>query len=249
MTVKLTNFQKVQEFSSGFDVARTDNPDEKLFKLRWDLIQEESDELFQALKDENYVEILDAVSDILYVVLGASDSFNKNFDEMCDSSFSLKISLPDTISLMPFSKYRMQVIFDEQKDKLSHLQNDYSTAIQNLKNAFASRDVNEIVKKLVPVHTYLYEWAYMFGFDLDETFNLVHDSNMSKLAETEEIAKNTVEWYKINETRYDSPSYRLSPIKVNGDDRWIIFNSSTGKVLKSINYHAVDLSKYIDKFQ
>jgi len=254
MTVKLTNFQKVQEFTSGFDVARTDNPDEKLFKLRWDLIQEESDELFQALKEENYVEILDAVSDILYVVLGAADSFNKDFDLVLEefnieTGNDLKIDLSDNIALMPFGKYRMQLIFDDEKDKLIRLENNYSSAIKNLKIAFISRDVKEIVKQLVPVHKYLYDWAYLFGFNLNETFALVHDSNMSKLAETEEVAQQTVTWYRENETRYDSPAYRLSPIKVNNEDRWIIFNSSTGKVLKSINYHAVDLSKYIDKIQ
>ena len=68
---------------------------------------------------------------------------------------------------------------------------------------------------------------------------------IEKLAETEDIAKQTVEWYKKNETRYDSPAYRLSPVKVNGEERWVIYNQSTGKALKSINYHAVDLKKYL----
>ena len=98
---------------------------------------------------------------------------------------------------------------------------------------------------LATIHDYLYIFSYLFGFDLDATFNMVHDSNMSKLAETEDIAKQTVEWYKKNETRYDSPAYRLSPVKVNGEERWVIYNQSTGKALKSINYHAVDLKKYL----
>jgi predicted HAD superfamily Cof-like phosphohydrolase len=253
MTIKKTNFQKVQEFTTGFDVVRTNTPDDKLFKLRWDLILEESDELFQALSNQNYVEILDAVSDILYVVLGAADSFNQDFDSilydsMKDSDIILlnyKYTLKDEILLMPISEYRMKIIFDEEIEKLNILQNEYSTAIRNLKEAFVSKNIDNIMIKLIKVYNYLYVWAYLFGFDLDQTFALVHDSNMSKLAESEKIAQDTVEWYLKNESRYDSPSYRLSPVKVNGEDRWIIYNSSSGKVLKSINYYPVDLGKYL----
>ena len=253
MTVKITNFQKVQEFTTGFDVARTSTPSDKQFKLRWDLILEESDELFDALIDENCVEILDAVSDILYVVLGAADTFNQDFDAILSDSIGkdefniskLKYLLKDEILLMPFNEDRMKIIFQEETEKLNLLQNEYSTAMRNLKEAFVTKNIDNITNKLVHVYNYLYQWAYLFGFDLDLTFCLVHDSNMSKLAESEKVAQETVEWYLKNETRYDSPAYRLSPVKVNGEERWIIYNSSTGKVLKSINYHPVDLGKYL----
>ena len=55
---------------------------------------------------------------------------------------------------------------------------------------------------------------------------------MSKLCLTEELAKETVEWYKKNESRYDSPTYRESFDK----KYYVVFNKSTGKILKSINY-------------
>ena len=71
---------------------------------------------------------------------------------------------------------------------------------------------------------------------------------MSKLAETEEVARNTVKWYLENEKRYDSPAYRLSPVKVNDQPRWVIYNQNSGKALKSINYHAVDFVEYFNKF-
>ena len=77
----LTNFQKVRDFNISFGIGRSKTPNEKLFKLRWDLIEEESNELFEALADKDYVEIIDAVSDILYVVHGAADSFEKDFDD------------------------------------------------------------------------------------------------------------------------------------------------------------------------
>ena len=42
----LTNFQKVRDFNISFGIGRSKTPSEKLFKLRWDLIEEESNELF-----------------------------------------------------------------------------------------------------------------------------------------------------------------------------------------------------------
>ena len=71
------------------------------------------------------------------------------------------------------------------------------------------------------------------GVDLDKSYDIVHSSNMSKLCKNEAEAKETVAWYLKNESRYDSPSYRKS----YDDKNWVIFNRSTGKILKSINYN------------
>ena len=54
----LTNFMKVHDFNISFGIGRSSTPDDKLFKLRWDLIQEESDELLDALTKKDYIEIL-----------------------------------------------------------------------------------------------------------------------------------------------------------------------------------------------
>ena len=78
----LTNFQKVRDFNISFGIGRSSTPDDKLLNLRFDLIQEESDELLEAISKKDYVEIIDAVSDILYVVHGAADSFEKDFDDL-----------------------------------------------------------------------------------------------------------------------------------------------------------------------
>ena len=61
----LTNFQKVRDFNISFGIGRSSTPDDKLLNLRFDLIQEESDELLEAISKKDYVEIIDAVSDIL----------------------------------------------------------------------------------------------------------------------------------------------------------------------------------------
>ena len=75
-----------------------------------------------------------------------------------------------------------------------------------------------------------------FGIDLDRSFNIVHESNMSKLCKTEDEAQKTVSNYERlwNEktSPYDSPDYRRADDGIN----WVVFNKSTGKILKSINY-------------
>ena len=67
-------------------------PDDKIIKLRYDLIQEELEELKEAIKDKNMVEIADALTDILYVTYGAGHAFgidlDKCFNEVQESNMS-----------------------------------------------------------------------------------------------------------------------------------------------------------------
>ena len=148
----MSNFDKIKEFHNAFGLAITDKPqtdvfdNSKLVKLRLGLIDEEVDELHQAVKERNFTEVIDALTDILYVVYGAGASF---------------------------------------------------------------------------------------GIDLDKAYDIVHKSNMTKLCKTEEEAIKTVEHYKsLTESPYDSPEYRLS----DDGKYYVVFNKSTGKILKSINY-------------
>ena len=66
--------------------------DEKTNKLRIDLIKEELEELQQAMKDKNLLEVADALTDILYVTYGAGHAFgidlDKCFNEVQNSNMS-----------------------------------------------------------------------------------------------------------------------------------------------------------------
>jgi len=157
----MSNFNKIQEFHKAFGLAITDKPQTDVFdntalvRLRLGLIDEEVGELHQAVKDNNFTEVIDALTDILYVVYGAGASF---------------------------------------------------------------------------------------GIDLDDAYDIVHKSNMTKLCNTEEEAQETVKWYKEQkDSPYDSPEYRLS----DDEKYYIVFNKSTGKILKSINYTPANFSKML----
>ena len=63
-----------------------------IIKLRYDLINEELEELKQAIKDKDIKEIADALTDILYVTYGAGHAFgidlDKCFNEVQKSNMS-----------------------------------------------------------------------------------------------------------------------------------------------------------------
>jgi predicted HAD superfamily Cof-like phosphohydrolase len=91
----MTNFQKVAKFMKTFGQevkTKTEFPEEKIVKLRYDLINEELEELQDAIKDKNMLEIADALTDILYVTYGAGHAFgidlDKCFNEVQESNMS-----------------------------------------------------------------------------------------------------------------------------------------------------------------
>ena len=79
----MTNFSKVWQFMHSFGqetLMKPTLPDVDLAELRLDLIQEEVDELAQAIIDQDIVEIADALTDILYVTYGAGHAFGIDLD-------------------------------------------------------------------------------------------------------------------------------------------------------------------------
>jgi len=79
--------EKVSEFHKTFEAPILDNPEipsEDRCKLRISLLQEELDELKQAIEDKDIIEISDALSDIQYVLSGAILEFGlgNKFDDL-----------------------------------------------------------------------------------------------------------------------------------------------------------------------
>jgi predicted HAD superfamily Cof-like phosphohydrolase len=79
----MSNFNKVKTFMNtyGQEVKNTPEfPDSKIVQLRIDLIQEELNELKEAINNNDIVEVADALTDILYVTYGAGHSFGVDLD-------------------------------------------------------------------------------------------------------------------------------------------------------------------------
>ena len=80
----MSNFSKVGIFMKTFGQEVRDKPSfstEKINKLRIDLIKEELEELTEAMKNKDLLEVADALTDILYVTYGAGHAFGINLDK------------------------------------------------------------------------------------------------------------------------------------------------------------------------
>ncbi len=91
----MTNFEKVGLFMSTFgqEVKKKSSlSTDKINKLRIDLIEEELNELKDAIKKKDIKEVADALTDILYVTYGAGHAFGINlndcFEEVQKSNMS-----------------------------------------------------------------------------------------------------------------------------------------------------------------
>lgn len=261
-----SNFLKVCDFNKSFGLPHYDKPQKTILddnihlsQLRLNLCKEEIEELNEAFNTKNFVEVIDALTDELYVLYGAGSSFGVNLDELfknkikdiygvkCEEDYSnfltlkscvisepsLLVTLPDTIQTDIF------------KNKLSyhivHHLNKINREISKLETFIENKNYTSSIDTIVKLLFYIYRMGLYLGIDLDRSFDIVHSSNMSKLCKTEQEAIDTVEWYKQNDDRYDSPDYRKS----YDGTYWVVFNSSTGKILKNINYTAADFNKML----
>jgi predicted HAD superfamily Cof-like phosphohydrolase len=91
----MSNFNKVGTFMKTFGQEVKTKPSfstDKINKLRVDLINEELNELQEAMKNNDLLEVADALTDILYVTYGAGHAFgidlDKCFSEVQNSNMS-----------------------------------------------------------------------------------------------------------------------------------------------------------------
>ena len=91
----MSNFNKVKTFMETFGQEVKTKPSfstDKINSLRYDLIEEELEELKIAMKNKDLLEVADALTDILYVTYGAGHAFgidlDQCFDEVQNSSMS-----------------------------------------------------------------------------------------------------------------------------------------------------------------
>ena len=91
----MTNFEKVGIFMKTFGQEvkkKAELSNNKINELRISLINEELEELKTAIKDNDILEVADALTDILYVAYGAGHAFgidlDKCFNEVQESNMS-----------------------------------------------------------------------------------------------------------------------------------------------------------------
>ena len=109
--------------------------------------------------------------------------------------------------------------------------------VSELKDSIQNRDFTGIKDALSDILYVVYGAGHALGIDLNHSFNLVHQSNMTKACTTEREAIETVEYIRETEKRYN-PDYKKS----TDGKYWIVYDKDTGKILKSKYYKVVDLN-------
>ena len=252
-----TNFEKVIEFNKTFGLAHyeeeqitvfDENP--KLANLRYALIKEEIGELCEAFETHDYIEVIDALTDILYVVYGAASSFGFNINELyysTDDKSNTSKTIYDNVLIKVPEFASMNIGQKNVKDEFYNLSlaNHYLDKLHNLDdNLFKliqDKNYEETKTNLLSILVNTYLLGCYLGIELNRSFDIVHSSNMSKVCATEDDAKTTVQWYTENESRYDSPDYRLC----YDNKRYVVYNHSTGKILKNTKYIPANFSSML----
>jgi predicted HAD superfamily Cof-like phosphohydrolase len=165
-----------------------DNETLKIVDLRKRLFLEEYEELMTAFSSQTLVDVADAIVDSLYISYGTLNYLGLphetsvcEYDKIIDSE---RENLSDVYSLK-----RVYTTIIEIFDKIinNNFQPEYS--FQN-KSKLEMNPIFHLWQALCKFNILLFEMAGKLGLDLDNLFNEVHNSNMSKLDENGNVLKN-----------------------------------------------------------
>ena len=135
-------------------------------------------------------------------------------------------------------------IFDKDpkfvESRLALIQEEFNETVEAIKN----KDFTEMADGLMDLIWVCYGMCTNLGIDADKCLEIVNQSNMSKLCESEDIAIESVRRYKQEiPQRYDSPTYRKSDC----GNYWVVYNTSSNKILKSYKYTPVSFTSLLTK--
>ena len=158
---------------------------------------------------------------------------NFNYIKTFSTDFlGFEICSKDNRYMSEFVINKLQTIYKELEE----------LCIDNINNINNIDKFKNVSNNLYNLLSWTYIMTLVLGVNADNDFDIVHNSNMSKLCSTEDDAKATVSdyelKYKSGTSPYDSPYYYYLP-KLN---KWIVKNLSSGKALKNIKYKAVSFT-------
>lgn len=250
--MSLSNFEKVIEFMtySGQEVNTIERPDlmdnNDLINLRIKLIEEEINEYIDASRINDNIEMLDAIVDTLYVVYGTGVSFGINLDKLYNTFILNKVK--NSSLILGMTNYEKTKFISTSNSNSNDISDILLNNLVQIKHSFNLAKSFDLVKSsLLNILFSLYNYNYPCKLlnskkliNLDKAFDLVHISNMTKFCKSEEEAINTVNKYKSDSnSKYKNISYK----RIN--NLYIIYDSDTGKTLKSINYVPVNLTNLV----
>jgi len=125
------------------------------------------------------------------------------------------------------------IMFSWVKKRIEFIQSE----LDELEDAAEKNDIAECLDALLDIDYFLMGTILGLGLqeEYQEGFNIVHSANMAKLCSSEGEVQATISMYSYQSI--DTTFAEVLPGK------WAVYNAQTGKVMKSINYKAPNLSQ------
>lgn len=148
--------------------------------LRVDLIAEEVKELMDAAKDDDFVEVIDAIADILYVTYGAALCHGINVDykigniDHVSPSVQIFHTLKNEHASLPTKPVFSRIALAKGVPAVVNAFKDYKTASD-------AGNISKLGDALIALIFSSYSLARRLGVNIDEIMEEVQASNMSKL--------------------------------------------------------------------
>ena len=149
-----TNFEQVVDFNYNFGVIPNknlvpkptiikDDPNQVEFCLK--LIREEVKELEQAVKDNDFVETVDALADILYVVYGMGSRIGLDMDSVFDIVHNNNMS---KLCVTEEDAKESVKYYSDNKEKLGYDSPNYRKAPDNVHWVVYNESTKKILKSI-----------------------------------------------------------------------------------------------------
>jgi predicted HAD superfamily Cof-like phosphohydrolase len=179
------SFVQVQEFNSTYGVKTRTEASVRVreAKLRFELIREEFQELLDAVEACDIVEIVDALGDIRYVVLGAAQVFGI-------VNAVTEVYLGDT---------------NEYENTLAN-PNVQKATLDLLRLAILRDDAEATAQVLGTILALIDTASKFFHVELDPIVDAIHKSNMSKLGENGEVIRRESDNKVLKGPNYVTPT-------------------------------------------
>jgi hypothetical protein len=224
-------YDLICEFNYWFGVKKDSNIDDssRTFLSAVKMIQSEIDELEKALFENDKPEILDALGDIIYLVIGLG----------VRTGAKLEPTIPET-EWIDVCEVALKIDISEKAKEwreVTQCWNDVASNSEKIHRKLWLASFQQILNEAC-------QCLSDRGAVYYQIVDYIHQCNMKKFAKSQEHAEESVEFYRswVSPTgeSYSTPSYRPGP-----DGTWIIYDQEKNKVLKAKGWQAPDLSKFV----
>jgi predicted HAD superfamily Cof-like phosphohydrolase len=148
--------------------------------LRIELIIEEAEELATANKEDDIIEVADALADLLYVTYGAAIAHGFHPDEELIPNQSPAATVRSELERLGLELPESPTLDISLRSKVV---NEIVQYAKKYRTASESGDLGQLQKAIVSLIVKTYGASFLFGIDVDAVLEEVQRSNMSKLGE------------------------------------------------------------------